>query len=106
MTTAETQPAAAAPGVPGTAAAPVAPLTKAQMAHNLFSSAQKFIASGARMASTEQVAARLAMCIECPQFDPDQWGGRCLKCGCATFFKLRSAAEKCPLGIWGEIPAP
>ena len=108
MTPTPAEAAAVAPapvGVPGAGAAPVAPPTMAEMAHNIFSAAQNFIASGARMASAGQVAARLSMCKECPQFDPNQWGGRCLKCGCATFLKLRSATEKCPLGIWGEIPA-
>ena len=97
-------PAVAPVGVPGTAAAPVAPPSMAQMGHSLFSSAVNFLASGKPLVNEAQAAARLAFCVICPNFDAGTLGGRCLHCGCLTFAKLRLASERCPLGIWGEIP--
>ena len=102
----EPTPAVAAPaGVPG-AGAPSAPPSMAQMGHSLFSSAVNFLASGKPLVNEAQAAARLAFCVICTNFDEGVLGGRCLHCGCLTFAKLRLASERCPLGIWGEIPKP
>lgn len=90
-------------GVPG-AGAPSTPPSMAQMGHSLFSSAVNFLASGKPLVNEAQAAARLAFCVICPNFDEGVLGGRCLHCGCLTFAKLRLASERCPLGIWGEIP--
>jgi hypothetical protein len=45
---------------------------------------------------------RLAICLACPSFDPDGWGGsgRCLECGCSTYAKSRIRSQSCPIGKW------
>jgi hypothetical protein len=55
--------------------------------------------SGFAVAKSELYQSRLATCQSC-EFWKDQFGGRCLKCGCSTQAKLRMASAACPLGKW------
>ena len=74
----------------------------AEMATNLARSASRFARSGFALADAETLASREAICQGCPQWDAAgmRGTGRCKKCGCSTWAKLRVAAEKCPLGRW------
>lgn len=47
------------------------------------------------MATAEEQARRLAICVACPEYDPD--ASRCRKCGCHARAKLSLAASRCPL---------
>lgn len=43
----------------------------------------------------DEVARRLAICLECPSYDSTQ--GRCMRCGCWAKWKNRLASEHCPI---------
>lgn len=79
------------------------------------------IKSGALRATDEQVAARWDVCRsnKCGLFkEKGQGNGQCLhpSCGCnlksvgnessVVPNKLRWADQKCPVGLWGALPAP
>ena len=72
------------------------------MAANLVRSAGSFARSGFALADAETLATRESVCQTCPQWDAAgmRGTGRCKKCGCSTWAKLRIANEKCPLGKW------
>lgn len=56
----------------------------------------------------ETLATREATCRSCPEWDAQALNstGRCRKCGCSTWAKLRMATESCPLGKWKAISSP
>ena len=62
----------------------------------------KFTASGFSTTPPEILAQREATCRACDQWDAAALNatGRCRKCGCSTWAKLRMATERCPLGKW------
>lgn len=76
--------------------------------------AHRFARSGFAATSPEILAAREATCRACHEWDAAALNatGRCRKCGCSTWAKLRMATESCPLGKWKAIssasalPAP
>lgn len=51
---------------------------------------------------------RIETCRACEFWNPQgfHYTGRCMKCGCSTWAKLRMATERCPIGKWGPIPDP
>ncbi len=61
--------------------------------------------SGLQLASDEELAKRQAICAGCEFWDAQafQGTGRCQKCGCSTWAKLRMATEKCPIDKWGPV---
>lgn len=61
--------------------------------------------SGFAATPPEALAAREATCRECAEWNPTAIGGtgRCAKCGCSTWAKLRMATERCPLGKWESL---
>lgn len=65
----------------------------------------KFTASGFATTPPEILAAREATCRACPEWDAAALNGtgRCRKCGCSTWAKLRMATEACPLGKWEDV---
>ena len=62
----------------------------------------RFARSGFQTAPPEILAEREATCRACPEWDASALNatGRCRKCGCSTWAKLRMATERCPLGKW------
>ncbi len=56
----------------------------------------------------EILAEREATCRACPEWDAAALNatGRCRKCGCSTWAKLRMATERCPLGKWEAFDTP
>jgi predicted Zn-ribbon and HTH transcriptional regulator len=78
------------------------------MAKSLGSSVAKFIKSGMRKVSPEQFEERLQVCKTCDLWDSSGFGGtgRCKKCGCSTWAKLRMATERCPIGKWEAVQPP
>jgi hypothetical protein len=67
-----------------------------------------FARSGFSTTPPEALAAREATCRACPEWDATALNktGRCRKCGCSTWAKLRMATEACPLGKWEAISSP
>lgn len=70
-----------------------------------FLAGTKFTASGFAVTPPEALATREATCRACPEWDAAALNatGRCRKCGCSTWAKLRMATEACPLGKWEDV---
>jgi hypothetical protein len=71
-----------------------------------FSSAvSNFARSGFYATPPQILATRVATCRACPEWDAAAFKGtgRCRKCGCSTWAKLRMATERCPMGKWGAF---
>jgi hypothetical protein len=66
-----------------------------------------FADSGFSATPPEALANREATCRACPEWDSAALNatGRCRKCGCSTWAKLRMATERCPLGKWEAATA-
>jgi hypothetical protein len=78
------------------------PPTLPQQAASLGKSLLNWTASGFSPTPPDILAAREATCRACPEWDAAALNatGRCHKCGCSTWAKLRMATERCPLGKW------
>lgn len=65
-------------------------------------SMRSWVKNGATITSTEELESRLNICKQCEFWDEKAFNntGRCRKCGCSTWAKLRMATEKCPIGKW------
>jgi hypothetical protein len=76
-----------------------------QMAKNVTSAASRFIKTGMKVVTEEQLQQRLEICRSCDKFDSAALNGtgRCLLCGCSTALKLKMASEKCPVDKWKAI---
>jgi hypothetical protein len=76
-----------------------------EMIFSAMNAAGHFASSGFTTTPPEALAAREATCKACPEWDAAALNatGRCRKCGCSTWAKLRMATERCPLGKWGAI---
>jgi hypothetical protein len=77
-----------------------------QQAASLGKSLLNWTNSGFAATPPDILAAREATCRACPEWDAGAMGGtgRCRKCGCSTWAKLRMATESCPLGKWEAVP--
>lgn len=75
---------------------------RAEMLARFGVAAHRFAQSGFVVTDAETLAARQATCKTCDMWDAQALGGtgRCRKCGCSTWAKLRMASEKCPMGKW------
>ena len=73
-----------------------------QMAKTATKSAIDWIGHGAPTSSEELTNQRKTICENCEFWTSQTFGksGRCKKCGCLTWFKIRMATEKCPIGKW------
>jgi hypothetical protein len=72
------------------------------MAKTAASSTANWIKSGAKIVDEETLNKRKEVCRTCEFWNSEALGGtgRCKKCGCSTWAKLRMATEKCPIGKW------
>lgn len=79
----------------------------ANQALNFASSLKDFSKSGFLETTQDELDKRLGICKNCDFFDPNAFfgSGRCTKCGCSTWAKLRMATERCPIGKWEAILA-
>jgi len=79
-----------------------------EMLERLMKSLKRFAKAGMPSVSPEILAAREATCKACPEWDATALNatGRCRKCGCSTWAKLRMATEACPLGKWEAVDKP
>lgn len=64
-----------------------------------------FISSGLAVTPDLEIEKRLSICSKCEFWDKEAINktGRCLKCGCSTWAKLRMATERCPIGKWEAV---
>lgn len=53
-----------------------------------------------------EINQRLDICRACDYMDKEalHGSGRCKKCGCSIWAKVRLKSSKCPVGKWAEIP--
>lgn len=79
---------------------------RAEMLARFGHAAHRFLRHGAPTTPPEILAEREATCRACPEWDAAalRGTGRCRKCGCSTWAKLRMATESCPLGKWTAAP--
>jgi len=75
------------------------------MFKRLMKSLRRFTEAGMPSVSPEALASREAICRACPEWDAQALNatGRCRKCGCSTWAKLRMATERCPIGKWEAV---
>ena len=68
-------------------------------------SAHRFLIAGFATTQPEILAAREDTCRACTEWDAAALNatGRCRKCGCSTWAKLRMATERCPIGKWEAV---
>jgi hypothetical protein len=85
--------------------APANPPSLPQQAASLGKSLLNWTASGFSPTPPDILAAREATCRACPEWDATALNatGRCRKCGCSTWAKIRMASESCPLGKWEAL---
>ena len=81
------------------------PPSFSNMLSSFYTSAKHFLKNGAPVTPPEALATREATCRACAEWDAAALNstGRCRKCGCSTWAKLRMATEKCPLGKWESL---
>jgi hypothetical protein len=81
---------------------PQAPLSITSMAINFANSAVKWTSKGLSKTDEETLKTRIETCQGCEFWNSKGFGGtgRCMKCGCSTWAKLRMATERCPIGKW------
>jgi hypothetical protein len=72
---------------------------------SFYGASKKFIGAGMLIATEEDVKKRLDICSTCEWWDSAALNktGRCKKCGCSTWAKLRMATEQCPIGKWKRV---
>ncbi len=65
----------------------------------------RFAKAGFTYTSQKDLSMRESICRACDQWDAQAINGtgRCKKCGCSTWAKLRMATERCPLGKWEAV---
>jgi hypothetical protein len=82
--------------------APATPPSLPQQAASFGKSLVNWTASGFSPTPPDILAAREATCRACTEWDAAALNntGRCRKCGCSTWAKLRMATERCPIGKW------
>lgn len=74
---------------------------------SLVRSSIKWAKSGFENVKPEILEQRKETCKNCDMWDSNALNGtgRCNKCGCSTWAKLRMATERCPLGKWDAVVA-
>jgi hypothetical protein len=73
------------------------------MIRSAAASAATWASRGFQHTDEETLKTRLETCGKCEFWNAQGFRGtgRCMKCGCSTWAKLRMATEKCPIGRWG-----
>ena len=82
-----------------------APPSLPQQAASLGKSLVNWTSSGFAPTPPDILTAREATCRACPEWDAQALNntGRCRKCGCSTWAKIRMATERCPIGKWEAV---
>ena len=68
----------------------------------LIKGVSKWAKSGFLKTPEDILNKRLSICQACEFWNPEGFRGtgKCTKCGCSTWAKLRMATERCPIGKW------
>jgi hypothetical protein len=71
-------------------------------AESLLISSISWMNSGFEIANENETFKRKSICKECEHWISSAWNGtgKCKKCGCSTWAKIRLATERCPIGKW------
>lgn len=79
-----------------------AELTFSEMGMSLLQSSISWAKSGFRVVDDEILNKRKEICKNCEFWDRGAFNytGKCKKCGCSTWAKLRMESEKCPINKW------
>lgn len=79
-------------------------MTLLEKASNFAKSAIVFVKAGMPCANEAEIARRLRICSDCPNFDPFAYKnmGKCEVCGCNMEIKTIMATESCPQNRWEE----
>ena len=74
-------------------------------AESLLISSISWMNSGFEIANENETFKRKSICKECENWISSAWNGtgKCKKCGCSTWAKLRMATERCPIGKWEAV---
>jgi hypothetical protein len=77
----------------------------AEMVRSFSKGMMQWALTGFAKATPDQIADRLAVCKACEWWQPERFKGtgRCRKCGCSTWAKIRLRSASCPIGKWSEI---
>jgi hypothetical protein len=61
--------------------------------------------SGFKLATKDTFELRKEICKSCEFWDNSSFNntGKCNKCGCSTWAKLRLNTERCPIGKWEVV---
>ena len=73
-----------------------------QKAANFTKSAVAFVSAGMPCVPEGEIARRLRICADCPNFDGFAYKGmgECKLCGCNMEIKTIMATESCPIDKW------
>lgn len=65
-------------------------------------SASKWIFAKMPVLGVDEIQKRLEICSDCEFWDSSGFNktGKCKKCGCSTWAKIRMGTERCPVGKW------
>ena len=79
-----------------------------QMMKSAGNSLGRWVKGGMVKASQDVIELRLNTCRGCDLWDSQALNGtgRCKKCGCSTWAKIRMATERCPIGKWEAVDTP
>jgi hypothetical protein len=77
-------------------------LTFSKMGMSLLQSSISWAKSRFKITNNKILNTRKEICKSCKFWDSIalNGSGRCKKCGCSTWAKMRMATEKCPIGKW------
>lgn len=80
----------------------VSPPSIKEMVKSATKSAKIWASRGFQHTDKKTLKIRIETCNKCEFWNSKAIGGtgRCMKCGCSTWAKLRMATEKCPIGKW------
>ena len=72
------------------------------MTKSLAKSTAQWAINGFKRTDEDTLKSRTEVCHSCEFWNAQAFNntGRCMKCGCSTWAKLRMATEKCPIGKW------
>jgi hypothetical protein len=80
----------------------VKPPTASERAESFAKATARWVKSGMQIADESEIESRNKICFGCEYWDAKalKGTGRCKKCGCSTWAKVRLASESCPVGYW------
>lgn len=80
-------------------------VTSLEKLNSFIRSSISWMRSGFNVIDNFNLNKRFQICITCEFWDKNSFRGtgKCNKCGCSTWAKLRMATERCPIGKWEAV---